>query len=90
MIAYLDASALVKRYVAERGSDEVALLIAKAAGVGTSLISRAETSAALAKAVRVRALSRDAGAAALQVFRSEWLRLIRAQATELVLAPADT
>ena len=58
--------------------------------MGTSLISRAETSAALAKAVRVRALSRDAGAAALQVFRSEWLLLIRVQATELVLARADT
>jgi uncharacterized protein len=89
VIVYLDASALVKRYVAERGSDEVALLIAQAAGVGTSLISRAETSAALAKGVRLRALSRAAGAAALQVFRSEWLLLIRVQATELVLARAD-
>ena len=89
MIVYLDASALVKRYVAERGSDEVALLIAQAAGVGTSLISRAETPAALAKAVRLRALSHAAGVAALQVFRSEWLLLIRVQATELVLARAD-
>ncbi|HOV49367.1 MAG TPA: type II toxin-antitoxin system VapC family toxin [Anaerolineae bacterium] len=89
MIVYLDASALVKRYVAERGSDEVARLIAAAAGVGTSLISRAETSAALAKAVRVGALTREAAAAALQVFRSEWPLLIRMQATEPVLARAD-
>lgn len=90
MIVYLDASALVKRYVAEPGTGDVAQLINSAAGVGTSIISRAETSAALAKAVRVGALTRIAGAAALQVFRSEWPRLIRVQATELVLARADT
>ncbi|HOC22514.1 MAG TPA: type II toxin-antitoxin system VapC family toxin [Anaerolineae bacterium] len=89
MIVYLDASALVKRYVAERGTAEVTALIAAAAGVGTSLISRAETSAALAKAVRVGALTFEGAAAALQVFRSEWPWLIRVQATELVLARAD-
>ncbi|MDX9953639.1 MAG: type II toxin-antitoxin system VapC family toxin [Anaerolineae bacterium] len=90
MILYLDASALVKRYVAEPGSDEVSRLIAGAAVVGTSLITRAETSAALAKAARVGALTREAAAAALQVFRSEWPFLIRVQATELVLTRADT
>jgi len=90
MIFYLDASALVKRYVAERGSDEVARLIAGAAGVGTSLITRAETSAAFAKAVRAGALTHEAAAAALQVFRSEWPLLIRVQATEMVLTRADT
>lgn len=89
MIVYLDASALVKRYVAERGTDEIARLIVTAAGVGTSLISRVETSAALAKAARLGALTRAAGAAALQVFRSEWPLLIRVQATELVLARAE-
>ena len=89
MILYLDASALVKRYIAEPGSDEVAQRIAAAAGVGTSLISRAETSAALAKAARMGALTREAAAAALQVFRSEWPLLIRVQATELVLTRAD-
>jgi len=89
VIVYLDASALVKRYVAERGTDEVAQVMASAAGIGTSVISRAETSAALAKAVRMGALTRSAGGAALQVFRSEWPMLIRVQATELVLARAD-
>jgi predicted nucleic acid-binding protein len=89
MILYLDASALVKRYVAERGSREVAAAIAAAEGVGTSLISRAETAAALAKAVRVRALTRDEAASALQVFRSEWSNLVRVQATEVLVARAD-
>jgi predicted nucleic acid-binding protein len=89
MIVYLDASALVKRYLIEPGTDDVARLIAAADGVGTSLISRAETSAALAKAVRVGALTRAGGAAALQVFRREWPLLIRVQATEMVLTRAD-
>jgi predicted nucleic acid-binding protein len=90
VILYLDASALVKRYLVESGTDDVARLIAAADGVGTSLISRAETSAALAKAVRVGALTRKGGVAALQVFRREWPLLIRVQATEMVLARADT
>ena len=48
MIVYLDASALVKRYVEEAGSDEVASLIDGATVVGTSIVSRAEVAAALA------------------------------------------
>ena len=89
MILYLDASALVKRYVAEPGTIAVAEIIAQADVVGTSLISRAETSAALAKSVRVGVLSRAAAASALQVFRAEWPTLVRVQATELLLARAD-
>ena len=48
MILYLDASALVKRYVTERGSRETADVCAKAEIVATSLVSRAEVAAALA------------------------------------------
>ncbi len=90
MIVYLDASALVKRYLVEPGSADVARLVAAAAAVGTALISRAETSAALAKAVRMGTLTREGGAAALQVFRREWPVFIRVQATEPVMARADT
>jgi predicted nucleic acid-binding protein len=89
MILYLDASALVKRYVAEPGSRQVAEAIAAAEIVGTSLISRAETAAALAKAVRVGTLTREGAASALQVFRSEWPSLVRVQATEMLAARAD-
>lgn len=59
MILYLDASALVKRYVAELGSVEVREAISKAATAGTSLISRAEVAAAFAKAVRTNALASE-------------------------------
>ena len=89
MILYLDSSALVKRYVAERGSADVARLLAQADMIGTSIISRAEISAALSKAARAKLLSRREAAAALQVFRAEWADWIRLQLTETIVAQAD-
>jgi len=90
MILHLDASASVKRYVAEPGSAEVNDAISRAAVIGTVLISRAEVAAALAKAVRMDALTREDALASLQVFRSEWPDLVRVQVTEMVIARADT
>jgi len=88
MIAYLDASALVKRYVAEAGSAEVNGLISEAEALGTAVISRAEVSAALAKAVRVKSVSKNAGTSALQAFTADWDNLIRLQLTEVLVARA--
>jgi predicted nucleic acid-binding protein len=90
MILYLDASALVKRYVVEPGSADVNEAIAQAEAVGTVVISRAEVAAALARAVRMDALLPAEAVASLQVFRNEWLDLVRVQATEIVVARADT
>ncbi len=70
MILYLDASALVKRYVTEPGSGEVSQAITKADLVGTVLVSRAEVAAALAKAVRVGVLRRKEALMGLRVLRS--------------------
>ncbi len=89
MILYLDASALVKRYVSEVGSAQVGQAIASADLVGTALISRAEVAAALAKSVRVRALKPGDALASLQSFRREWLDLVRIQITEVVISRAD-
>jgi predicted nucleic acid-binding protein len=89
MILYLDASALVKRYVTEAGSAEVSAVILRAAATGTVLISRAEVAAALAKAVRFNALTQEKALAALQVFRNDWVDLVRIQVTEMVVARAD-
>ncbi|MGD8969015.1 MAG: hypothetical protein PVI07_16025, partial [Anaerolineae bacterium] len=85
----VQCTALVKRYIAEPGSREVAWAIAAAEVVGTSLVSRADTAAALAKAVRVGTLTGREGASALQVFRSEWPNLVRVRATEVLVARAD-
>ena len=90
MIVYLDASVLVKRYVAETGSDEVNALIAGASVVGTAAISRAEVSSALAKAIRMGLLSQEEAASALQVFNAEWESLIRLQMTEALISRAAT
>lgn len=48
MIVYLDASALVKRYVTERGSGQVHSLIESADAMGTGMVTRAEVVAAAA------------------------------------------
>jgi uncharacterized protein len=90
VIVYLDASVLVKRYVAETGSDEVNALIAGASVVGTAAISRAEVSSALAKAIRMGLLSQEEAASALQVFNAEWESLIRLQMTEALISRAAT
>ena len=90
MILYLDASSLVKRYVQERGSREVGDVIAGADVVGTALITRPEVAGALAKAVRMDALTWEEASACLQVFREEWPDLMRVQVTDLVVARADT
>lgn len=90
MNAYLDASALVKNYVAETGSKEVSQLLSRADLLATSVLSRAEVPAALAKAARVGWLTREAADAARQVFRSQWPALMGVQATEALMALADT
>ena len=89
MILYLDASAAVKRYVAEQGSAEVRQTIATAAVVGIVVLGRVEIVAALAKAVRMRALSAMEAEAARQVLRAEWPDYVRLRTTEALASRAD-
>ena len=89
MIAYLDASALVKRYVAERGSRETADLCARADVVATSLVSRAEVAAALAKAVRLGIVEPDKGRKAQRTFASQWPDFAKVPVTEALIARAE-
>lgn len=90
MIVYLDASALVKRYVAERESNEVVELTASADIVATSVVSRAEVAAALARAARLRALGRESAHQAQRRFSREWPDLARVPVTEALVARAET
>lgn len=89
MILYLDASALIKRYVAEAGSEEVRRWIAEAAAVGTGIVARAEVSAAIARAVRLKYVSRKGARMALELFRGEWPDLVRLPVAEITVARAD-
>lgn len=88
MILYLDASALVKRYVEEAGSVEVAAAIDRSRLTATAVVSRAEVTAALAKAVRIGLASRDAAAAGLADFEADWNDLVRLQVSEATVARA--
>lgn len=90
MIAYFDASALVKRYVSEHRSDETIELSTKVDVVATSLVIRAEVAAAFAKAVRSGLLSDDEARKAQRTFAGEWPDLARIPVTEALVARAET
>lgn len=83
MILYLDTSALVKRYVREAGSDEVAGLIDQAEAVGSVVLTHVEMAAALARAARLGLIEQEAAEQAWSDFQDHWLFFAR-----LVLTPA--
>jgi uncharacterized protein len=85
MIAYLDASALVKRYISEVGSEAVAKLLTEAQAIGTASISFVEVAAALAKAVRLGGLDRQEAETAQRAFRGDWPDLMRLPVTQPLL-----
>ena len=89
MILYVDASAFVKRYVTERGSEAVTALMEEAAVVATSIVSRAEVGAALAGAVRRGILDEPDGRRARLLFGQEWPDIARIPVTERLVALAD-
>jgi predicted nucleic acid-binding protein len=89
MIVYLDSSALVKRYILEANSAEVEQLVSAAEQVGAAIISRAEVSAALSKAVRLNWIDRAAALKSLAVFQSQWPSLFRLHIRETTVARAD-
>lgn len=89
MIAYLDASALVKRYIVERRSRETIALTADAEMTATSIISRAEVAAAFAKAVRAGLIKDDVARNAQRRFAGDWPDLARVPVTEALVERAE-
>jgi uncharacterized protein len=89
MIAYLDASALVKRYLVERGSQETIALTADAEMSATSMVSRAEVAAALAKAARTGLVTQERARGAQRSFAEDWPDLARVPVTEALVERAD-
>jgi predicted nucleic acid-binding protein len=89
VIVYLDVSALVKRYVAERGSRETRELSTKAEVVATSLITRAEVAAALSKAVRIGIIEPDSGRKAQRAFASQWPDIAKVPVSEALVSRAE-
>jgi uncharacterized protein len=89
MIVYLDASALVKIYILEDGSRGVENLLTMADLLGTAILSRAEVSAAICKAVRTRAIQAKQASEAVKQFRTHWLSLFRLGIDGMVVEKAD-
>ena len=90
MRLYLDTSALVKCYMTERNSEEVLDLAGRADVVASSLISRTEVAAAVARAVRLGVLSSERGQNAHRDFLRDWADVSRIPLTEALVARADT
>jgi len=90
VILYLESSALLKRYIQEKGSQEVNAWIEAADMVVTGLISRVEIAAAIARAARMNLITPDGSLAALRQFRVEWESFHRLPIAENTLARGDT
>jgi predicted nucleic acid-binding protein len=89
MILYLDASALVKRYIAEIGSEQVNHWIADADSVVTVIITRTEVAAAISRAERMKLISDHDAQNVLEVFRAEWEIYQRLPVTEVTVVRGD-
>jgi uncharacterized protein len=89
VILYLDASALVKRYIQEKASQDVNDWIETADMVVTGLVTRVEVAAAIARAGRMKLITSDETLAALRQFRSEWESFHRLPITENTVVRGD-
>lgn len=72
MTLYLDTSSLVKLYVKESGSEDVAALVAAADVVATSVVAYAEARAAFARLRREGSLTPAGFGVAKRAFESDW------------------
>lgn len=89
MILYLDTSALIKRYIAEAGSDQVNSLIQQADVVGSSILTQVEMAAAICKAVRMQWVEPTNAATAYQDFLSQWQSFTRLSVTTVLAERAS-
>ncbi|NBC17071.1 MAG: PIN domain-containing protein [Bacteroidetes bacterium] len=89
MNLYLDASALVKRYLREPGTPEVQQAIADARSIATVIVSRVEVAAAFAKAARMQAVTRDEAGRMLGAFRDDWSDVFRLHVSTAVARRAE-
>ncbi len=82
---YLDTSALVKGFIAERGSDRIKEMVRGGEPAATSKIGYAEVHAALARRRREGALSSRRYAQACRRFEADWEAYVRVDLRDEVL-----
>jgi predicted nucleic acid-binding protein len=85
MIAYLDTSSLVKLYVEEEGSNDVAALLEKSRTAASSIIAYAEARAAFARRFREGALTKKAYKGLLLSFERDWINYLQVKVSQDVI-----
>jgi predicted nucleic acid-binding protein len=89
-IIYLDTSALLKLYIQEAHSDDVAGLVSVADGAGTSILTYTEMAAAMSRAARMRLISDDAASTAWDKFLGDWPEFTRLKLSAALTERAAT
>ena len=82
---YLDTSALIKRFVNEKGSPLVQSLVQQPEGVATAKIAYAEIFAGLARKLREGYLSKPLHALACRQFERDWQSYLRVELQDDIL-----
>jgi predicted nucleic acid-binding protein len=90
LIVYLDTSALVKLYVEEPGSPEVASAIERASGAATARISYAEARAAFARLRRERRVTNAELRRLVQELDEDWHAFSVVEITDAVVRRAGS
>lgn len=85
---YLDTSALVKAFVKEVGSTDVLQLMATLPIAGTSIITKVEFAATLAKLERMKVLTNAHMAFAMELMSQQWDDFIRLHLTDIIVNEA--
>ena len=88
MTLYLDTSSAIKLYVTETGSDTVRRLVGDAAVVATSVVTYAESRAALARLRREGALTVTKFTAVKREFEEQWPSFMKLDATDALCRTA--
>jgi predicted nucleic acid-binding protein len=87
-VIYLDTSALVKRFVNEKGSALVQSLVRGTNAVATAKIAYAEIFAGLARKLREGNLSKAQHSVACRQFESDWQAYVRVELQDDILVLA--
>ena len=85
---YLDTSALIKRFVSEKGSSLILALIKQNESIATAKIAYAEIYAGLTRKLREGGLSNSRYALACRQFESDWNAYIRVDLQDAILLRA--
>lgn len=85
MIVYLDTSSLVKLYIEEEGSDDVAALLEKSRTAASSIIAYAEARAGFARRLREGALTKKVYKTLLLSFERDWINYLQVRVSQDVV-----